>query len=322
MMPKTHESQQRFGNRNAANRLEKQMARLEAAMPAPRTAPKLSAELIAEVGECFLDGFTDEETGIMLNLNEETVSSWRSFRPVKSYELRRKQFFIREVRFGKKRDWTRIAWWLERRYPLEFSRPEVAHAISTSQHLTQNLTQNLVVTAETAQILASRTSAVSQTVARLFDASIAGQYRKSPAKEVIPLEEIHSEHRIDTPSAQLAAKGSNEKLTAVNDKTSKSSTLDDLSSVEEMTCHPPFSVDHPPPPPPPAAAPITHSLSSTQDLKNRSTQDLKNRSTRDLKNRSTRDPKNRPTQDPKNQNSKNSGKGQRNQNRGKSRKNR
>lgn len=286
-MPKTHESQQRFGNRNAANRLEKQMARLT---PKPRTAPKLTAELLAEVSDCFIKGFNDEETGLMTNVSENTVKRWRSFAPVKTAVYQRKRNYISALVDGKRRDWIRIAWWLERRYPLEFSRPEVAHAISTSQHLTQNLTQNLVVTAETAQILASRTSAVSQTVARLFDASIVGQYRKSPAKEAISLEEIHSEHRIDTPSAQLVAKGSNEKLTAVNDKTSKSSTLDDLSSVGEMTCHPPFSVDHPGGAPPPAAAAITHSLSSTQN--------------------------------PKNQNSKNSGKVERNQNYGKSRKNR
>lgn len=162
-----NKGQQRFGNTNAKgkNTLEEQISSW---YKPPTLKTVLTDELAREIAECFLDGLTDEETGIICDVEENTIRNWRRLSPIKKHETARKRFYIHEIRDGKRRDWTRLAWWLERRWPLEFSRPEVAHEIQLSQHNTVNTTQNLIVSAELAEQLAERNKSVASQIERLF----------------------------------------------------------------------------------------------------------------------------------------------------------
>jgi hypothetical protein len=162
-------SQQRFGNTNRKGKgtLEAQVASW---YQEPKLQTVLTEELAKEIAECFLDGCTDEETGILCDVHPETIRKWRSFAAIRKFELNRKVFYVHEIRDGKRRDWTRLAWWLERRYPLEFSRPEVAHEISTSIHHTVNTQQNLIISSELAEQLQHRGEAVSKKIEELFNA--------------------------------------------------------------------------------------------------------------------------------------------------------
>ena len=109
----------------------------------------------------------------------DTIAVWRKLGVLKKAEAARKRHYIKELRDGKRHDWTRIAWWLERRYPLEFSRPEVAHVIR--QSLVQNNTvNNFVISSELAEQLAQRSGKVDETIKRLFE----GKDRVLPDREI------------------------------------------------------------------------------------------------------------------------------------------
>jgi hypothetical protein len=164
--PLPSDSQRRFGNQNGkGNILERKIERL---MPTKsKFAPKLSLELIEKVGECFLEGLTDEETGWVCDLSHETIRKWRQLAPIKKYETERKRLYINKIKDGKQRDWTRIAWWMERRWPLEYSRPEVAASIRNSTTTVTN--QTLVISGEVAAELTARATSVRDQVKRLFE---------------------------------------------------------------------------------------------------------------------------------------------------------
>jgi len=163
------ESQQRNGNQNRVGKTNAERIKKMGLFKEPRRpGPKISAELIAKVGECFLDGLTNEETALWCDVSERTIAAWRNLQPIKKHEVGRKRTQIQRIRDGKERDWTRIAWWLERRYPLEFSRPEVAHAIGQNVNHT-NIQNNLVISAEVAEKLTQRTQDVRLTIQKLFD---------------------------------------------------------------------------------------------------------------------------------------------------------
>jgi hypothetical protein len=178
---RSKKSQQRFGNKNAANKLEKQVERMGLSPPG-KIAPKLTRELLEKVAQCFSDGFTNEETGLLCGISEQTICAWRRLQPVRKAELLRKRFYIHEILNGTRKDWCRIAWWLERRWPLEFSRPEVAHAIRVSNQTT-NVVQNLVISSELAKELTHRSASVQTQVKKLF-----AQYSTQPAnqKQALP----------------------------------------------------------------------------------------------------------------------------------------
>ena len=276
--PRDPDSQRRFGNKNSARRLEKQFERLFPESK-PLTAPKLTKERVEEVAECFLDGLTDEETGWVTNIHQDTIRKWRTFNEIKKHEVQRKRFYVQEARFGKRHDWTRIAWWLERRYPLEFSRPEVAHAIATAnitnQHLTQNLTQNLVVSPETAQMLAQRAASVGESVAKLF----AGD---QPVRQKLPetFPRIVNLGNVSPESpAKITSKEDRKLFAQQAEKALADEVTDDMSAGPQQPEKALYRdghsyADHHPPPPRLSASQNTDSLSRPKNLKNPEKLDL------------------------------------------------
>ena len=136
-------------------------------MPAGRPS-KFTPALQKTIADCFFDGLTDHETAILCEVNERTIRRARAgeFCPaIKRAEFSRKQFYIKKLRDGKRPDWPRIAWFLERRYPTEFSKPEIQLAINTTN---QTVNNTLIVTAEVAHGISARVKDVDAKIERLL----------------------------------------------------------------------------------------------------------------------------------------------------------
>jgi hypothetical protein len=177
---RSRESQQRFGNKNGAKpRLEKQVTKWGLS-PTPQKH-KLSPEIIAQVAQCISNGFTHEEIALLCDLNEKTVRRWCELAPIKKAVLARKQSLIQCITDRSLRDWVRYAWLLERKYPTEYSRPEVAHAIATANVTQNNLTQNLVISADIAKELTARGAAVRKQINQLFENRVTPAANQSRA---------------------------------------------------------------------------------------------------------------------------------------------
>jgi hypothetical protein len=132
-------------------------------MPAGRPTVFTPA-LIKRVAECFFDGLNDEETSLLCDINVRTIHKAREFgksadpkspyaqffAAIKKAEAARLQKYILKIRDGKQRDWVRIAWFLERRYPERFARPEIQ--LSFNNSYTQNNLSINISGAEAKQI--------------------------------------------------------------------------------------------------------------------------------------------------------------------------
>src|SRR5215469_35452 len=100
-------------------------------MPGGRP-PALTKAKIDALAEAFLYGLTDVEIGLLVGVSYKTVSRFRagSLCPeIKRAEVARKMTYIRRITEGKRADWARWAWFLERRFPKEFSKPEIQLAV-------------------------------------------------------------------------------------------------------------------------------------------------------------------------------------------------
>ena len=162
-------SQQRFGNKNyEGNRLEKKIEKWGLDPSNSKYGRKLTPEIVEAVAQCLSDGFTNEETAILCDVQENTIARWCQLGPIKKAVLQRKRYYIHQLLEGTRKDWCRLAWFLERRFPLEFSRPEVAQAIRVSNQTTNSFTQNLVISREIAAELTTRSASVRKQITQLF----------------------------------------------------------------------------------------------------------------------------------------------------------
>ena len=134
-------------------------------MPRPSVITKAVEQKIAE---CFFDGLTDEDTALLCGISSKTIQSARhgsKFPGIKKLELNRKRFYIQKIRDGDNRDWPRIAWWLERRWPTEFAKPEVQLQINTTN---QTVNNTLIITAEVAGKMSDREKTVDIKIEKLL----------------------------------------------------------------------------------------------------------------------------------------------------------
>ena len=128
----------------------------------------MSAAIVKQIASMLFDGFNDDDIAFFVGYSAKTVKSLRSgesFPEVRRGLMRRKQLIIAKLRDGHSKQWMRLAWWLERRYPQEFAKPEVQLTIGASS-ITNN---SIVITAEAAGQLAARAKPVNEAVRRLVD---------------------------------------------------------------------------------------------------------------------------------------------------------
>ena len=110
----------------------------------PGRPEAITPELRKEIAELMFLGFTDSQIGTMTKISERTIKRARLGEyclDIIVAALRREIPYRRKVWSGKL-GWQGAAWMLERRYPGQFCRPEVALQI-TNQIGPQ--TQNVVI---------------------------------------------------------------------------------------------------------------------------------------------------------------------------------
>ena len=117
---------------------------------------KLTPQLLAKIADCFLVAFTDEQTALYCGISSKTIQRIRqgSFCPaIKIAELERELKYRKKI-WNAKGYWQGAAWFLERKYPTQFAKPEIQLAVNNQ--INQGPTNILVVGPERAAILASR----------------------------------------------------------------------------------------------------------------------------------------------------------------------
>jgi hypothetical protein len=145
-------------------------------MPAgrPHAITKEKEKIIVD---CFVNGLSDEEAALYTNISRKTISRMRAgeYCPaIKKATLDRRMFYVKKLRDGKRQDWTRIAWYLERLFPTQFCKPEVALAV-TNNTLNQTTNQVLIIQAEVAGKINSRVRDSDSRVEKLLKARNNGE---------------------------------------------------------------------------------------------------------------------------------------------------
>lgn len=117
-------------------------------------------QLIAKIADCFLVAFTDEQTATYCGISSKTVQRLRrgAFCPaVKLAELEREMRYRKKI-WGAKGFWQGAAWFLERKYPTQFAKPEIQLAIN--QQVNTGPTNVVVLGPERAKELVNRHEAI------------------------------------------------------------------------------------------------------------------------------------------------------------------
>jgi hypothetical protein len=139
-------------------------------MPAGRPkAIDKNPELLNQIAECFLVGFTDEQTALYCDISYKTIQRLRAgkFCPsVKRAELARETIYRLKIYDGAP-NWQGIAWFLERKYPTQFAKPEIQLAVN--QQVNTGPTNVVVLGPERAKLLATRYESIRAKTMELLD---------------------------------------------------------------------------------------------------------------------------------------------------------
>ena len=135
-------------------------------MPAGR--PKAITKAIEKaIAECFLCAFTDAQTAQLCGIDERTIRRARAgqFCPAIKYAELKRELAYRKKIWNARGYWQGAAWFLERKYPTQFAKPEIQLQINNNN---QTVNNTLVVTAEVAGTISSRVREVDAKIERLL----------------------------------------------------------------------------------------------------------------------------------------------------------
>ena len=124
-------------------------------MPAGQPT-KLTPAVQKEIARLFFLCFTDEQVAFYVGISYKTIQRARAgqFCPaIKRAEMAREASYRQRTWDGAE-GWQGAAWNLERKYPTQYSKPEIQLAINTTNQTVNNTT--LVVVAEIAKTITSR----------------------------------------------------------------------------------------------------------------------------------------------------------------------
>jgi hypothetical protein len=130
---------------------------------------KWSKPELEKLAEFLFDGFNISDIAFYFDCSRELIRKIRdgeAIPEIRKAVIDRKAFYIAEIRDSENKRFARIAWFLERRWPKEFARPEVQLSLS-EQHTTNN---TLVVSAEVAEALLKRSKAINTEIDALLEA--------------------------------------------------------------------------------------------------------------------------------------------------------
>lgn len=123
-------------------------------MPAGR--PKaITKALEKTIAELFFLAFTDEQVALFCGISEKTIRRARlgEFCPaIKKAEIAREMKYRQKVWDGVG-NWCGVSWFLERKYPAQFAKPEVQMNLNMQHNETH---QTLIITAEAAKEIGGR----------------------------------------------------------------------------------------------------------------------------------------------------------------------
>src|SRR4029077_15257977 len=115
----------------------------------------ITKELEKTIAELFWLAFTDAQVALFTDLSVRTIERMRTgeyCRAIKKAEIKRESIYRKKIWSGKE-GWQGAAWSMERKYPGQFSRPEIQLQINNN---TQNVHNTLVITAEVARDISAR----------------------------------------------------------------------------------------------------------------------------------------------------------------------
>ena len=124
-----------------------------------------------QLSECFWLALTDEQAALYTGIDRKTIYRARigQFCPaIKKAEVRREMVYRRKIWNGRE-GWQGAAWFLERKYPTQFAKPEIQ--LSFQNNYTQNNLSISITSAQAKQIEASA-APVRESVKKMF-----AQYR-------------------------------------------------------------------------------------------------------------------------------------------------
>jgi hypothetical protein len=99
---------------------------------------KITPAIQAQIAEYLFLAFTDEQIATLVGIDRKTIERARHGRfcpSIKIAELKREAIYRRKI-WAAKGFWQGAAWFLERKYPQQFARPEIQ--LSWNNNYTQN----------------------------------------------------------------------------------------------------------------------------------------------------------------------------------------
>lgn len=121
--------------------------------------------MVSKIADCFLVAFTDQQTADYCGIDEKTIRKIRArdlFPEVKFAELQREMKYRKRI-WNARGFWQGAAWFLERKYPQQFAKPEIQMSNVFNQ-----VNNTLVISAEIAGTISKRRKEAESKVDKLF----------------------------------------------------------------------------------------------------------------------------------------------------------
>ena len=127
----------------------------------------ITKEMEKTIAELFWLAFTDEQVALFTDISVRTIERARAgtfCRAIKKAEIKREMIYRKKI-WGRANNWPGIAWFLERKYPTQFAKPEIQLQINNNQTINNTA---LIVTAEVAGVISSRVREVDAKIEKLL----------------------------------------------------------------------------------------------------------------------------------------------------------
>jgi hypothetical protein len=128
---------------------------------------KLTPAIQAQIAELFFLAFTDEQIALIVGISAKTIQRARNgtFCPtIKIAELKREAIYRKKI-WAAKGFWQGAAWFLERKYPQQFAKPEIQ--LSFNNSYTQNNLSISITNAE-AKAIEKEANPIRDAVSSMF----------------------------------------------------------------------------------------------------------------------------------------------------------